>query len=116
VKVPTDHGLDQVLLVEETFDVLFEIFCVLILCREQVPEDAVLRDLNRAELLVELVVTHLDAKVPLCQAILHGEQVDAHCNDPLRQAMNVGDYLVVLLVKGRFWRARHVLAVYVLQL
>ena len=116
VKVPSDHGLDQVPLVEEASDVLLEVFGVLILGRQQVPEDAVLTDLHRAELLVELVVTHLDAKVPLCLAILHGELVDAHGYDSLRQAMNVGDDLVVLLVKRRFRGARHVLAVYVLQL
>ena len=65
VKVSSDHGLDEVPLVEEAFDVLLEVFRVLILGRQQVPEDAVLRDLDRAELLVELVITHLDAKVPL---------------------------------------------------
>ena len=65
VKVSSDHGLHEVPLIEEAFDVLLEVFRVLILGRQQVPEDAVLRDLNRAELLVELVITHLDAKVPL---------------------------------------------------
>ena len=116
VKVSSDHGLDQVPLVEETSHVLFEVFSVLILGRQQVPEDAVLTDLHRAELLVELVVTHLDAKLPLCLAVLHGEQVDAQRYDSLRQAVNVGDDLVVLLVKRRFWGVRDVLAVYVLQL
>ena len=65
VEVSSDHGLDQVPLVEEAFDVLLEVFRVLILGRQQVPKDAVLRDLDRAELLVELVIAHLDAKVPL---------------------------------------------------
>ena len=116
VKVSSDHGLDQVLLVEETSHILFEVFRVLILGRQQVPEDAVLTDLNRAELLVELVVTHLDAKLPLCLAVLHGEQVDAQGYDSLRQAVNICHDLVVLLVKGRFRGARHVLAVYILQL
>lgn len=65
MKVPSDHGLYEVPLIEETFDVLLEVFRVLILGRQQVLEDAVLRDLDGAELLVELVITHLDAKVPL---------------------------------------------------
>ena len=116
VKVSSDHGLDQVLLVEETSHILFEVFRVLILGRQQVPEDAVLTDLHRAELLVELVVTNLDAKLPLCLPVLHGEQVDAQGYDSLRQAVNVGHDLVVLLVKGRFRGARHVLAVHILQL
>jgi len=65
VKVSSDHGLNEIPLVKEAFDVLLEVFRVLILGRKQVPEDAVLRDLNRAELLVELVITHLDTKLPL---------------------------------------------------
>lgn len=65
MKVSSDHGLHEVPLIEEALDVLFEVFRVLILGRQQVPEDAVLRDLYRAELLVELVIAHLDAKVPL---------------------------------------------------
>ena len=116
VKVSSDHGLDQVLLVEETFDVLLEVFRVLILGRQQVPEDAVLTDLDRAELLVEMVVTHLDTQLPLCLPVLHGKQVDAQGYDSLRQAVNICHDLVVLLVKGRFRGARHVLAVHILQL
>ena len=65
MKVSSYHGLHEVSFIEEAFDVLFEVFRVLILGRQQVLEDAVFRDLDRAELLVELVITHLDAKVPL---------------------------------------------------
>jgi hypothetical protein len=119
VKVSPDHGLHEIPLVEEAFDVLLEVFRVLILGRQQVLEDTVLRDLDGAELLVELVITHLDAKVPLRLAIDHRELVDAQGDDSLRQAMNVGEDLIFLLVKGRIWRGRHVLVrfvFYVLQL
>ena len=66
VKVLSDQGLNEVSLVEEaTFEILLEVFRILILGRKQVPEDAVLRDVNRAELFVEAGVTHLEAKEPL---------------------------------------------------
>jgi hypothetical protein len=65
VKVSSDHGLNEVPFIEKAFDILLKVFRVLILGRKQVPEDAVLRDLNCAELLVELVIAHLDTKLPL---------------------------------------------------
>lgn len=65
VKVSPNHGLNEIPLIEEAFDILLEVFRVLILGWKQILEDAVLRDLNRAELLVELGIARLDTKVPL---------------------------------------------------